>query len=168
MKRTNSNTRLYAQASLRFGSSYSQVVMRKILTMRYLAFIFLFLISGCALGQVTDRDKSDSDSVFNIVEYPAHPVSGNFANWKRELLRKVDTGGSQYLTEYLSCWKAIEFVVEKNGELTWIGAPRCANKDIRDAVRKAIEEGDQFVPAKHKGQVVRQRMYVSFSCIKLN
>ena len=72
------------------------------------------------------------------------------------------------MTEYLSCWKAIEFIVEKDGGLTWVGAPRCADKNIRGAIKKAIEEEGRFIPDKYKGQVVRQRMYISFSCIKLN
>lgn len=109
-----------------------------------------------------------SDTIYSIVDEPARPSSKTYDTWQRGLIKKLPKVEYKVINEWASCWRVIEFVVEQNGSLTFIKAPKCANEDIREAMKKMIESEEPFIPAKNRGVIVRQRMYISFSCIKLN
>lgn len=108
-----------------------------------------------------------SDTIYSIVDEPARPVSQEYVAWQRGLIRKLPKVDYQIISEWASCWRAIEFVVERDGSLTFIKTPRCSNEGIREAIKKLIESEERFIPAKNHGRIVRQRMFISFSCIKI-
>jgi periplasmic protein TonB len=116
--------------------------------------------------QLFAQTAIDSSLVYTVVDKQAEPIGGMIKVF--QYLSKQNLANSNIDSQTLnSCYKLIQFIVEKDGSLTYIDNDKCLDKGFEKKLKKTINNSPKWNPAILNGQTVRQKNAISFSCISV-
>lgn len=126
----------------------------------------LLILPFCIKAQTV---KVDTMKVYDSreIEERAAPLDG-FSDYMRMYVRNVGNTEPDRSIEYATCWRRVEFIVEKNGELTFQACTQCKASDYINEIKEIFSSPlcPKWKPATIQGQAVRQKASWGFSCIK--
>lgn len=107
--------------------------------------------------------KADARQVFDSVAEPAVPVGGVRAY--AQFLADHQRYPGRALQQGVQGTVPVSFVVDKTGDISEVQVTRPLSPELDAEALRLVRSGPHWVPARHRGQVVRQRVSVPVSFV---
>ncbi len=130
------------------------------------ALLMLSLLSFSAAAQTKTKlkyPKPDAREVFDSVAAPAVPLGGTRAY--AEFLAAHQRYPGAALQQGLQGTVPVSFIVEKTGAISEVKVDQPLAPELDAEALRLIRSGPRWTPARHRGQVVRQRVRVPVSFV---
>ncbi len=137
--------------------------------LRLLVLVFSFVGGSFAAKASNINDSivnvfSVNDSVFTEVDESA-TFQGGDANVFRKWVQQNVIIPEELATQGITGKVIVQFIVNTNGSLANINVLRGVHPSLDREVVRVIKSSPKWVPAKHKGRVVKQKFVIpAFNC----
>lgn len=137
--------------------------------MHFTKILFSLLLVLLSLGAQAQRPvklkypKPDARQVFDSVAEPAVPVGGTRAY--AQFLAEHQRYPGNALKQGLQGTVPVSFIVEKTGDISTLTVDKPLAPELDAEALRLIKSGPHWKPARHRGQVVRQRVTVPVSFV---
>ena len=113
-------------------------------------------VQEITIAEPVVEEHEDADEIFLVVEQTAVPTGGMEAFYK--FINERIKYPAQARRQGIEGRVFVEFVVDKNGNLSDVHAVKGIGAGCDEEAIRIIQSSPQWVPAKQRGKAVRQRM----------